>query len=236
MVHAAAVEAGLRVAYVDLDAHHGDGVQAAFYEDPRVLTVSVHESGRFLFPGTGDATEMGAGEGLGACLNVPLPPDSGNTSILMAYDHIVEPALLAYRPDIIVTQTGCDTHHADPLTDLAATMALYPDLAARMHALVHKVCEGRWLIVGGGGYDPADVTPRAWTAFFGAVLGRRADNVVLPTVWKQASRARGGRPPASLLDDPGAEFVQPPGPVFLNSLEQIEAGALTVLRARFGET
>jgi acetoin utilization protein AcuC len=184
---AAAVEAGLRVAYVDLDAHHGDGVQAAFYEDPRVLTVSVHESGRFLFPGTGDATEMGAGEGLGACLNVPLPPDSGNTSILMAYDHIVEPALLAYRPDIIVTQTGCDTHHADPLTDLAATMALYPDLAARMHALVHKVCEGRWLIVGGGGYDPADVTPRAWTAFFGAVLGRRADNVVLPTVWSSSS-------------------------------------------------
>ena len=174
---AAAVAAGLRVAYIDFDAHHGDGVQAAFYEDPRVLTISVHESGRYLFPGTGDATEMGAGEGLGACLNIPLPPDSGDESILMAYDEIIRPAVRAYAPDIVVTQTGCDTHHADPLTDLAATMALYPELAARLHELVHEVCAGRWLVLGGGGYDPADVTPRAWTAFFGTVLGRQVEDV-----------------------------------------------------------
>ncbi len=232
----AAVAAGLRVAYIDLDAHHGDGVQAAFYEDPRVLTVSVHESGLFLFPGTGDATETGSGEGVGACLNIPLPPDSGDASILMAYDNIIEPALLVYDPDIVVTQTGCDTHHADPLTDLAATMALYPALAERIHGLVHKVCQGRWLIMGGGGYDPADVTPRAWTAFFGTVLGRQAEHVALPAEWKQASRAKGGRPPARLLDDPRAESARPPGHAFIRSLEQIDAGALALLRARFGET
>jgi acetoin utilization protein AcuC len=224
------------VAYVDLDAHHGDGVQAAFYEDPRVLTVSIHESGRFLFPGTGEATEIGAGNGLGACLNIPLPPDAGDDSILMAYEEIIEPALLTYDPDIVVTQTGCDTHHADPLTDLTASMALYPELAARLHWLVHEVCEGRWLIVGGGGYDPADVTPRAWTAFFGTVLGRQANGVVLPAEWERASRAKGGHPPAHLLDDPGAESAQSPGRAFIRSLDEIKAGPLAVLRDRFGVT
>lgn len=231
---AAAVEAGQRIAYVDLDAHHGDGVQAIFYDDPRVLTISIHESGRFLFPGTGEADEMGCGDGVGACLNIPLPPDAGDQSILLAYERIVEPAVRAYRPDIVVTQTGCDTHHADPLADLTATMALYPRLAERLHALAHEVTGGRWLIVGGGGYDPADVTPRAWTAFFGTVLGKGTKDVVLPDEWRQASRARGGRPPVHLLDDPGSSFAQPPGRAFLSRLDEIEAGPLAVLLGRFG--
>jgi acetoin utilization protein AcuC len=231
---AAAVEAGQRVAYIDLDAHHGDGVQAIFYNDPRVLTISIHESGRFLFPGTGEPGEMGAGEGVGACLNIPLPPDAGDESILLAYERIVEPAVRAYRPDIVVAQTGCDTHHADPLTDLAATMALYPGLATRLHALAHEVSEGRWLIVGGGGYDPGNVTPRAWTAFFGAILGKQVKDVGLPARWREDSRARGGRPPAHLLDDSGAAFAQRPGRAFLSSLDAIEVGPLAVLRERFG--
>jgi acetoin utilization protein AcuC len=230
----AAVEAGLRVAYLDFDAHHGDGVQSIFYEDPRVLTVSIHESGRFLFPGTGEADEMGSGDGLGACLNVPLPPDAGNECILMAYERLAEPAVRAYRPDLVVTQTGCDTHHDDPLTDLAATMALYPELAGRLHALVHEVCGGRWLIVGGGGYDPADVTPRAWASFFGTILGKETGDVVLPAEWRQASAGKGGRPPAHLLDDAGADFAQPPGRTLLDSFDQVEAGALAVVRERFG--
>ena len=229
----AAVGAGLRVAYVDLDAHHGDGVQAIFYDDPRVLTISIHESGRFLFPGTGEPDEMGAGAGIGASLNIPLPPDAGDETIVLAYERIVEPAVRAYRPDVIVTQTGCDTHHADPLTDLSASMALYPRLAARLHALVHEAGGGRWLIVGGGGYDPADVTPRAWTAFFGTVLGKEANNVLLPAGWRQASRDKGGRPPAHLLDDPGAPFAQPPGHAFMTSLDEIEAGPLATLLERF---
>jgi acetoin utilization protein AcuC len=230
---AAALEAGLRVAYVDLDAHHGDGVQAAFYEDPRVLTISMHESGVYLFPGTGAASEMGSGGGVGACLNIPLPPDAGDESVLLAFDRIIRPALLAYRPDLIVTQTGCDTHHDDPLTDLAATMALYPQLAARLHDIVHEVCAGRWVILGGGGYDPADVTPRAWTSFFGTVLGRETGGVVLPESWRQASRAKGGTPPPLLLDDDGAYFAQPPGPAFSLLLGEVEAGPLAVLLDRF---
>ena len=229
---AAAVEAGKRVAYVDFDAHHGDGVQAIFYDDPRVLTVSIHESGRFLFPGTGEADEVGAGDGKGACLNIPLLPDAGDEHILAAYDRLIAPAVRAYQPDILVTQTGCDTHHADPLTDLAASMALYPALAGRLHDLAHEVCGGRWLIVGGGGYDPADVTPRAWAAFFGTVLGKQTKGVALPAAWVQASRDRGGRPPAHLLDDPGSPFAQSPGRAFLGVLDEIEAGGLATLRER----
>jgi acetoin utilization protein AcuC len=231
---AAAVAAGQRVAYIDLDAHHGDGVQAIFYDDPRVLTISIHESGRFLFPGTGDPGEMGSGDGVGASLNIPLPPDAGDEAILLAYERIVRPAVRAYRPDIVVTQTGCDTHHGDPLTDLAASMALYPRLAAELHELVHEVCGGRWLIVGGGGYDPADVTPRAWTAFFGTVLGKETTNVPLPAEWQQASRDKGGHPPAHLLDDSHPPFEQPPGRAFVATLDEIEAGALATLLANFG--
>jgi acetoin utilization protein AcuC len=229
---AAAVEAGNRVAYLDFDAHHGDGVQAIFYDDPRVLTVSIHESGRFLFPGTGEADETGTGEGRGVCLNIPLPPDAGDEHILMAYDRLIAPAVRAYHPDIIVTQTGCDTHHADPLTDLRATMALYPALAERLHDLAHEVCGGQWLIVGGGGYDPADVTPRAWTAFFGTVLGKQTNGVVLPAAWVQASRDKGGRPAAHLLDDPGSPFVESPGGAFIGTLGEIEACGLATLRER----
>jgi acetoin utilization protein AcuC len=231
---AAAVAAGQRVAYLDLDAHHGDGVQAIFYDDPRVLTVSIHESGRFLFPGTGEPDETGSGDGVGACLNIPLPPDAGDESILMAYERLAQPAIRTFRPDIIVTQTGCDTHHDDPLTDLAATMALYPRLAAGLHTLVHEVCDGRWLIVGGGGYDPADVTPRAWAAFFGTVLGKETAGVALPSEWRQASRGKGGQPPAHLLDDEQAAFAQAPGRAFISSLDEIEAGPLAILQGRFG--
>lgn len=201
---AAASATGKRVAYIDFDAHHGDGVQAIFYDDPRVLTISIHESGRFLFPGTGEADETGAGEGMGACINIPLQPHAGDEEILTAYENVIAPAVRAYLPDVLVVQTGCDAHHADPLTDLSASIALYPLLAARLHELAHETCRGRWLIVGGGGYDPADVTPRAWAAFFGTVLGRETADVVLPGEWRASSREKGGDPPVHLLDDPTA--------------------------------
>ena len=233
---AAAVEAGLRVAYVDLDAHHGDGVQAAFYDDPRVLTVSMHESGRFLFPGTGDATEMGAGDGVGACLNIPLAARRGrrvHPSGVRTDSHRAgacgpsprtssspRPAATPTTP----TPSPTWRHHGP-----------VPGTGGPLHELVHEVCAGRWLIVGGGGYDPADVTPRAWTAFFGTVLGRQPKSVVLPAEWRQASRAKGGDPPAHLLDDAGAAFAQPPGPPSLGSLDEIEAGSAALGRSRANE-
>jgi acetoin utilization protein AcuC len=122
------------------------------------------------------------------------------------------PAIETFAPSLLVTQTGADTHHSDPLTDLGATLALYPRLAARIHDLVHRCCEDRWLILGGGGYDPADVTPRAWAAFVGTVLGHDPLYAALPQKWRLASRAAGGDPPALLLDDPGANGRPPAGP------------------------
>ena len=232
---AAALAEGHKVAYIDFDAHHGDGVQAAFYDDPRVLTISIHESGRFLFPGTGEIDEIGSGDGRGACVNIPLPPLAGNDAFLEAIERIIEPAVRQFAPAVIVTQTGCDTHHDDPLTDLNATMVLYSLLAERLHRLVHEVCEGRWLIVGGGGYDPADVTPRAWTAFIGTVLGHETANVELPEAWLAASRRAGGNPPRFLLDD-----TIPPDPPLAHEkladlLTQVEETALIGLFSGLGE-
>lgn len=227
-----ALNAGRRVAYVDFDAHHGDGVQAAFYDEPRALTISIHESGEYLFPGTGGVEESGLGEGRGACLNIPLPPMSGDDAILLAFDRIVAPAVRAYAPDILLTQMGADTHHADPLTHLTATLALFPQLAARLHDLVHETCAGKWLITGGGGYDPFDVTPRAWTAFIGTVLGHVNDDLPLPETWVQASRAAGGDPPSRLLADPGPGYTPLPGPGFTSTLREIEETALADLVAR----
>lgn len=231
---AAAVAAGHRVAYVDLDAHHGDGVQAAFYSDPRVLTISVHESGRYLFPGTGSVQEIGSGDGRGTSINIPLPPMAGDDAILRAVERIVVPAVRSFVPDILVAQTGCDTHHKDPLTHLTATLPLFPQLAEHLHALAHECCSGRWLIVGGGGYDPVDVTPRAWTAFFGTVLGRETADIELPQEWIRASRQLGGDPPGCLLDDPGPDYDPLPAGAITQLLMDIEDTALAELRRRHG--
>ena len=231
---AVALKAGRRVAYVDFDAHHGDGVQAAFYDEPRVLTISVHESGEYLFPGTGAADETGGGEGRGACINVPLPPLAGTEAILLAFEHIVAPALRVYAPDIILTQMGVDTHHADPLTHLTGSLALFPELAARLHELVHECSEGRWLITGGGGYDPFDIAPRAWTAFVGTVLGHQTAGVTLPEEWVDASRAAGGNPPAHLLDDPAPGYTPLVDSGYLSVLHEIEINALAELTQRHG--
>jgi acetoin utilization protein AcuC len=228
---AVALQAGRRVAYVDFDAHHGDGVQDAFYDEPRVLTISIHESGRLLFPGTGDIAEMGKGDGRGACLNIPLPAFAGDEAILQAFDRVIAPAVRAWAPDILLTQMGVDTHHADPMTHLNASMTLYPQLATRLHALAHEASAGRWLIVGGGGYDPWDVAPRAWTAFLGAVLGHDMTDVRLPEDWLRTSRAAGGDPPPTLLQDPGPEYIPLEGHDFSQVLEEVEHTALAELLA-----
>jgi len=226
---AAALEQGWRVVYVDLDAHHGDGVQAIFQEEPRALTISIHESGQYLFPGTGEIDEIGVGAGTGTSLNVPLPPFSGNLALLAAVERIVEPAVRAYRPQVLVTQVGADSHHADPLTHLSTTIDLFPQLAVRLHRLAHECCDGRWLILGGGGYDPADVTPRAWAAFIGTVLGHETDNVKLPESWLRASRRAGGNPPALLVEDSGPRYAAAGSFDFESVVSQVEQGPLASL-------
>jgi acetoin utilization protein AcuC len=157
---------GVRVAYVDVDAHHGDGVQELFYTDPTVLTISMHESGRYLFPGTGFVEELGAGAGRGASINVPLEPFTLDDPFLRVVDEVIVPAVQAFKPDLLVTQCGCDSHWLDPLTHLATTTRIWPVIARRFHRLAHEVCEGRWLATGGGGYDLYSVVPRAWTILF----------------------------------------------------------------------
>jgi acetoin utilization deacetylase AcuC-like enzyme len=163
----------LRVLYVDLDAHHGDGVQAAFYDDPRVCTVSLHETGRYLFPGSGEVHELGRPPGVGRSVNLPLEPRTGDDGFLAAFDAVVEPLAAAFRPDVLVTQNGCDGHADDPLSDLDLSLRGLRALARRLHGLAHRHCQGRWVATGGGGYDLERVVPRAWALLWAELSGRR---------------------------------------------------------------
>ncbi|MBX6763595.1 MAG: acetoin utilization protein AcuC [Rubrobacteraceae bacterium] len=172
----------LRVAYLDTDAHHGDGVQWAFYDDPEVLTISMHETGRFLFPGTGGVEERGRGEGYGYAVNVPLEPFTDDESWISCFEAVVPEALRAFEPDIIISQNGCDGHALDPLTHLSASMALYEHIPRRVHELAHELCGGRWVALGGGGYDHWRVVPRAWTALWAALSHQELPEKV-PAGW-----------------------------------------------------
>ena len=160
-----------RVAYVDVDVHHGDGVQEIFADEPRVLTISVHESGRFLFPGTGYPNEIGDGAAKGTIANLPLPPSTTDDLYLPAFDAVVPKLVRAFEPDVLVTQLGCDSHYTDPLAHLGLTTRAYAGLAGRLHDLAHTVTKGRWLATGGGGYQWASVAPRAWCSYLAEMVG-----------------------------------------------------------------
>jgi acetoin utilization protein AcuC len=203
---AALLDAGAeRVAYVDVDVHHGDGVQWIHYADPRVLTCSIHESGRFLFPGTGFVDEVGVGEAAGTALNVPMPPFAGTAEWLMALREVVVPAVEAFRPDVLVTQDGADSHHLDPLAHVETTIDVFPAMWAELHALAHRAAGGRWLALGGGGYQLYSVVPRAWALLLGEMLDRRLEGP-LPESWRAEAAAAGGRSlPEEWLEDPGPE-------------------------------
>lgn len=162
----------MRIAYVDIDAHHGDGVQEAFWNEPRVLTASIHESGRFLFPGTGSERETGGPDAPGTALNVPLEPYASDSDFLRGLDEAVAPAVRAFAPDLLVTQNGADALAADPLTHLALTLHGYHALTSRLAALSREVCDGRLVAFGGGGYAYETVVPRAWTALAYTLLER----------------------------------------------------------------
>jgi len=151
---------GMRVAYIDIDCHHGDGVQAGFYETPDVLTLSLHESGQFLFPGTGDVREKGRGPGENYSVNVPLAPHTSDESYLRSFDAVVPPLIEAFKPDVLFTQLGIDTHVLDPITHLRMTVQGHASVVERLRDLASDC--GRWLAVGGGGYDLGAVA-RAWT-------------------------------------------------------------------------
>ena len=189
------LRAGARkVAYVDVDVHHGDGTQTVFWDDPRVLTISVHETGRMLFPGTGFADEIGGRTAEGAAVNVALPPGTGDAGWLRAVHAVVPPLVRAFEPDVLVTQHGCDTHFLDPLAHLAVSLDAQRAVTEALHQLSHEVCDGRWLATGGGGYEIVDVVPRAWTHLVAiAAHAPLAPSTLVPEDWLAHVQSRLGR-------------------------------------------
>jgi acetoin utilization protein AcuC len=161
-----------RVAYVDVDVHHGDGVQAAFWDDPRVLTISIHESPRTLFPGTGYPYEIGGPGAEGSAVNIALPAGTGDQGWLRAFHAVVPHLLEAFRPTVLFTQHGCDSHFDDPLAHLTKSLDGQRMAYEALHRWAHRFSDGRWVAVGGGGYEWVDVVPRAWTHLLAEAIGR----------------------------------------------------------------
>ena len=161
-----------RVMYFDFDAHHADGVQNAFYRSKDVLTISVHQTGKTLFPGTGFIYETGAAEGVGYSVNIPLLPGGGSPELIRVLDEIVVPLFESYRPNLLVTQMGVDGHYLDPLAHLTYTTHGYETVLKRLKDLSSSICNIGWLATGGGGYHIANVA-RLWTLFLAIMLDEK---------------------------------------------------------------
>jgi len=191
-----------KVAYVDVDVHHGDGVEHIFYDDPRVLTISLHETGQMLFPGTGFPADAGGPEALGSSVNVALPPGTADAGWLRAFHAVVPPLVREFAPDVLVTQQGCDSHRDDPLAHLALSVDGQRASYLALHDLAHEVASGRWVAFGGGGYAVVDVVPRAWSHLLAVVSGVPLDvDVDTPTAWREEIRERlGVRAPSRMTD------------------------------------
>jgi acetoin utilization protein AcuC len=174
-------ERGLRVAYIDIDAHHGDGVQYAFYDDPNVLTISIHERGERLFPGTGFVRELGEGEGRGFSVNLPIEAYTDTEAYLPAFEAVVPPLVERFRPDAIVAQLGIDAHRTDPLTHLALDVQGFARAVARINTLAPRL-----VALGGGGYDIRNVA-RGWTVAW-AVLNDVTLEETLPEAFEEDAR------------------------------------------------
>ncbi|PRX46458.1 acetoin utilization protein AcuC [Prauserella shujinwangii] len=202
-----------RIAYLDTDVHHGDGVQAAFYGDPRVLTVSLHQHPFTLWPGTGYSAEVGAEGAEGTAVNIPLPPRTKDAGWLRAFHAVVPSLLAAFRPQVLVTQCGVDSHEEDPLADLSLTVDGHRAIYRTLRTLADEHADGRWLAVGGGGYQLIRVVPRSWTHLIATVLDRDvAPQTPLPASW--TGLVRGAAPHAELplgMSDGGDTGFQPWG-------------------------
>jgi len=179
--HLKSLQKDIKIAYLDIDCHHGDGVQWLFYDDPDVLTISFHESGKFLFPGTGNTNEIGTGKGEGYSINFPLLPGTNNKMFLKLFRYCVPRILEAYAPDILFTQLGVDTHYKDPLTQMGLSISVYRAISQTIKTCARDYCQNKWLAVGGGGYSMT-VVPRAWSIFLAKMLDVDLKNE-LPPNW-----------------------------------------------------
>jgi acetoin utilization protein AcuC len=205
-----------RIAYVDIDVHHGDGVQEMFYDDPRVLTISLHESPLTLFPGTGFPDETGGDGAEGSAVNVALPPGTGDAGWLRAFHAVVPSVLRAFGPRLLITQCGADSHRLDPLANLSLSVDGQRAAHLALRALADELCEGRWVATGGGGYALVEVVPRTWTHLLAAVTGEPLEpSTLTPPGWRALARERcpGREVPLRMTDDADAAYQpwQPEG-------------------------
>jgi acetoin utilization protein AcuC len=188
-----------RLLYLDIDAHHGDGVMYGYYDDPAVLDIDFHESGNFLFPGTGFPDETGKGDAQGLKLNIPLPPATGDQAYLEAFREIVPETVRRFKPDVILVQCGADGHLDDRLAHLRLTTNVYSAVIRAMHQLAHELCNGRLLLFGGGGYTLANV-PRVWTIALATLADKSLDDEI-PAGWAQQFRESADEEPPEKLHD-----------------------------------
>jgi len=223
-----------RIAYVDVDVHHGDGVQAAFYDDPRVLTISLHEHPATLFPGTGLASEIGSGDGRGYSVNVALPAGTGDAGWLRAFDAVVPPLLRAFGPEVLVSQHGCDSHRLDPLANLQLSVDGQRRAQLMVHDLAHGIAGGKWLLTGGGGYQLVQVVPRSWTHLLAVASGEPVDpERPVPAAWRALASTRTGlNAPTLMTDGETADYI--PVSAGIDPADRVDAAIMNTCRAVFG--
>ncbi|BCT77448.1 acetoin utilization protein AcuC [Sinomonas cyclohexanicum] len=191
-----------RVVYIDTDAHHGDGTERIFWDEPRVMTISLHESGLTLFPGTGFPTEVGGPGAEGTAVNVALPAGTRDAGWLRAFHAVVPQLVEAFRPEVVVSQHGCDAHHLDPLTNLKVTVDAQREVALSISSLARRFCEGRWIATGGGGYEVVQVVPRAWAHLVGVAAGHPVSlHTPTPQPWRDYVRDEYGKTAPALMGE-----------------------------------
>lgn len=191
-----------RIAYVDVDVHHGDGVERIFWDEPRVLTISLHETGRVLFPGTGYAQDIGGPRAEGQTVNVAFPPGTSDGPWLRAFHAVVPPLLRSFEPEIMITQLGCDSHLLDPLAHMALSLDAQRESYLALHDLAHETAGGKWVMVGGGGYEIVDVVPRAWAHLLAIASHHPIDpETEIPDTWRAHVEERYGRQAPGRMTD-----------------------------------
>ena len=197
------LDGGVRkVAYIDVDAHHGDGTESIFWDDPRVLTLSLHETGLTLFPGTGFANEIGGPQALGTAVNIALPAGTGDAGWLRAFHAVVPQLVAAFEPEVIVSQHGCDSHRTDPLTHLNLSVDGQREAATAVGHLAERHCGGRWIATGGGGYNVLEVVPRAWSHLVAIAAGQPVPlRTAVPQEWRSYVEEKFGVSAPALMGD-----------------------------------
>jgi acetoin utilization protein AcuC len=191
-----------RVAYIDVDAHHGDGTESIFWDDPRVLTISLHESGLTLFPGTGFADEIGGRQAEGTAVNVALPSGTADAGWLRAFHAVVPQLVGAFKPEVIVSQHGCDSHRLDPLAHLNVSVDGQREAATAIAGLAARYCGNRWIATGGGGYNVMDVVPRSWSHLIAIAAGRPVPlGSRVPEDWRSYVQDKFGAAAPALMGD-----------------------------------